>query len=658
MSLRKKLVFLVIAICVAMAGLSLLSSRGARATVSDLLDGGQNRESRSSAAAVANWLRSMENVLTTGSRNLSFMIEDLGLLPGTAGNYMRNLTETSLSMGLSDIYLALPSGRFMDGNMWFPEEDDYDPRAEGWYRRAEEEGAMVLSSPWISPRSEEPVMTLSLPVYSLYQEGRLLGVMGADIPVSSFVSEIDSLSSDGAVILTALDGGVLADNLDDGERESMAAVFDAIEEGSLDEVPVRTVDIADSRYRVLSFPLPKGLFLSLASDEASLLAPLRRIERGQTALVAIAFVLVSLVMWLFCRSFMSRIARLTSVAEAAIGGDLTVCCAMAGRDELARVGMAMDGLVDFQRTVLQTLRDGNGSILSSSSGLGQVAGRIENVSAGLQEASSILTEAMNDSIEAVKAAEEGAASVTEGALHVASLVEEAKRSSDRTLGEVRKATELARQNGGGMASLAEDFASVSSVAGRLREGASGIESFVTTIGNIAEQTNLLALNAAIEAARAGESGRGFAVVAREVRDLSEESRAAVTRIRALSDSVVSDVTELGGIASEGDEAVKANQSRSENLYLALEAIEAEAVDVSEKAAGVLERSENQTRHNGEVSAMLSSLSEMAAKAALRAGELEDSVTSLLDGVAGLGRENRTLVDLAGRQEALIDRHRL
>ncbi|MEA3285634.1 MAG: hypothetical protein U9Q00_11780 [Synergistota bacterium] len=76
MSLRKKLVFLVIAICVAMAGLSLLSSRGARATVSDLLDGGQNRESRSSAAAVANWLRSMENVLTTGSRNLSFMIED------------------------------------------------------------------------------------------------------------------------------------------------------------------------------------------------------------------------------------------------------------------------------------------------------------------------------------------------------------------------------------------------------------------------------------------------------------------------------------------------------------------------------------------------------------------------------------------------------
>jgi hypothetical protein len=56
--------------------------------------------------------------------------------------------------------------------------------------------------------------------------------------------------------------------------------------------------------------------------------------------------------------------------------------------------------------------------------------------------------------------------------------------------------------------------------------------------------------------------------------------------------------------------------------------------------------------------MLSSLSEMAAKAALRAGELEDSVTSLLDGVAGLGRENRTLVDLAGRQEALIDRHRL
>jgi methyl-accepting chemotaxis protein len=64
------------------------------------------------------------------------------------------------------------------------------------------------------------------------------------------------------------------------------------------------------------------------------------------------------------------------------------------------------------------------------------------------------------------------------------------------------------------------------------------DSKLTTIGKVvkliegvADQTKLLALNATIEAARAGEAGKGFAVVAHEVKELSEQSRAAVEKIR-------------------------------------------------------------------------------------------------------------------------------
>jgi len=71
---------------------------------------------------------------------------------------------------------------------------------------------------------------------------------------------------------------------------------------------------------------------------------------------------------------------------------------------------------------------------------------------------------------------------------------------------------------------------VTSCVQELGEETQNINEILEMIQRINKQTNLLAINASIEAVRAGESGKGFMVVAEEVRKLSMETAAAISKI--------------------------------------------------------------------------------------------------------------------------------
>lgn len=86
---------------------------------------------------------------------------------------------------------------------------------------------------------------------------------------------------------------------------------------------------------------------------------------------------------------------------------------------------------------------------------------------------------------------------------------------------------------------------------------------------ISKQTKLLALNATIEAARAGEVGKGFGVVAQSIGQLSEDTEAAIVRIRTITKEVLKAVEDLSGVANRmmvsADENLRESYDWSDEL---------------------------------------------------------------------------------------------
>ncbi len=102
------------------------------------------------------------------------------------------------------------------------------------------------------------------------------------------------------------------------------------------------------------------------------------------------------------------------------------------------------------------------------------------------------------------------------------------------------------------------------------------------IQEISEQTHLLALNATIEAARAGEAGKGFMIVAGEIKDLSEQTAAAIEEIN----------DKVGGIRSAARYLDQGITGISSTISKTNESMNAIVSAVEEQSATTKEISEN------------------------------------------------------------------
>lgn len=233
------------------------------------------------------------------------------------------------------------------------------------------------------------------------------------------------------------------------------------------------------------------------------------------------------------------IAKAVRVANAIAQGDISQEFQIKGRDEIAQLLRAMNGMSTHLRTTISDVRAAADQLAQASeqiaAGNTDLSGRTELTASRLQETSAAMAE------------------LTSSVRHSA---ESAHSASDH----VQAANRIATQGG-------EVTQRVVATMGDIDRHANKIADIISVIDGIAFQTNILALNAAVEAARAGEQGRGFAVVAAEVRNLAQRSANAAKEIKSLITSSVESVHSGSTLVSDagatmGEIVSAVNQVRS------------------------------------------------------------------------------------------------
>jgi methyl-accepting chemotaxis protein len=319
------------------------------------------------------------------------------------------------------------------------------------------------------------------------------------------------------------------------------------------------------------------------------------LDVGAVVVAVIAGVLLALAI---TRSIVGPIDQAVKLADTVARGDLTSRVDTSGKDEPARLLVALMKMNDSLVSIVGQVRHTSDSIATGSS---QIATGNADLSQRTEEQASNL--------------QQTAASMEE-------LTSTVKNNADTA----HKAAELA-----GAANIAavQGGTVVGQVIGTMdaiTDSSKKISDIIGVIDGIAFQTNILALNAAVEAARAGEQGRGFAVVASEVRSLAQRSAEAAKQIK--------------GLITESVEKVQAGSAQVGQAGRSMDDIVAQVRRVSELIGEISSATQEQTQGIGQVGDAVAQLDQvtqqnaaLVEESAAAAESLSQQATKLVQAVS-------------------------
>ncbi|MES2049078.1 MAG: methyl-accepting chemotaxis protein [Pseudomonadota bacterium] len=311
----------------------------------------------------------------------------------------------------------------------------------------------------------------------------------------------------------------------------------------------------------------------------------------------------------FYLSFSRELRKLSHAVESVTSGNLSNQILSEGKDEVAQLLNAFDGMRQVLAGLVAEIRLSTDSISTASSeialGNADLSTRTEHQASSLEETSA----SMEGLTVAVKQNTQSARQANQNAIFAA---------------------EIAREGGVAVTQMMTMMDAIQCSSQKIGD-------IIGVIDGIAFQTNILALNAAVEAARAGEQGRGFAVVATEVRNLAQRSASAAKEIKSL---ITTSVEQVGA----GSCQVQSAGQTMQEIVRSIDALTCNMRDISLASAGQqagIEQVHLTLSQLDEITQQNAALVEQAAAAA---GSMHEQSILLTKAVAVFTLEDESLVE--------------
>lgn len=454
---------------------------------------------------------------------------------------------------LLNLYCGTKDSAFIQSNREAEIPDGYDPVQRGWYQTASEEKTVIVTDPYWDVLTNQMCTTIAAPVYI---EDELVAVIGLDVTLGTVTDLTGSINFAEGVygFLADSSGQYVAHKNKEYEptEESAVAVTDimpglqALMNGT--ESGVLKQKDYDGSECYFAASVIEG-----SSWKLGVVVPTANVINSLTTMIVVAVVIALVIIGLvtvFMAGLIGRMLAPVQMLKQFASGDFSENTV----SEKAIPKEYKNETEQIQTATAEVKQQIRGIILNTK----EEAGNIGSISEQASSEMTVLTQGISDILHSVMLVMKQTTEARELAENV--------KNTGQELGILvedvaKKAGEAAEQSGDIM-SRADSQHENSEKSGReavtLYQETKGelekaiadsrrvrdIDSLTEEILSISSQTNLLALNASIEAARAGEAGKGFAVVADEIRELADNSREAVDKIRQVTEDVVRNVSVL------------------------------------------------------------------------------------------------------------------
>jgi methyl-accepting chemotaxis protein len=361
-----------------------------------------------------------------------------------------------------------------------------------------------------------------------------------------------------------------------------------------------------------------------------------------TAAIAVPAISVVLAIgfgWLLVAGISRPVISLTSVMTTLAGGNNNVDVPMSDRkDEIGDMARAVNvfkqnavarAQMETEQRREQDLKEKRSSTVAELTRIFE--DKVASLSNRLSSAATEMEAAANSMLQTANHTNARAVDVSTASDQATSNVEAVAGASEQLTSSIQEIGRQVEESSRIVGKAADDASKTDVLVTELASGAEKIGVVVNLISDIASQTNLLALNATIEAARAGDAGKGFAVVASEVKNLANQTAKATeeiaTQIGHIQESTKAAVTAIRGI---GDTILEVNKISSTIAA----AIEEQSAATSEIARNV-QQAATGTR---QVSGNILDVKEAANNTGAAATQVLSSATDLSQYSVELGRE--------------------